>query len=163
MTRKKNFLARAYGFRVPQVFKCEECGASFRVLQRFEEIDDLEFYEKTAIQSQWLDVKLHRGENVQRTEDVSLFFYFDCPHCQKRHFTAVYDPKMWERFEKAGYWSTLAGFESNHIDESSGYLRKNRAAMEARIANYEKAITGQYVKDIETGLYSKVEFYHGKC
>ena len=165
-TRKQNFLARAYGFRVPSKFKCDECGHAFNVAQRFTDVELLE--DRLApIKSAWLDVKLKVkrpfDEKTPRQvdEDVCLFFFFDCPACMKRFFTCVYDYKLERRLDKVKFWSTLVSFEYGLIDKSPGSLRRDRASMQKRVDSLERMTEGSYVKDPETGLYSKVAYYHG--
>lgn len=160
-TRKKNFLTRAYGFKVPQMFVCDECGEKFQIVQRDTEIDELDFFLKAAIKSSWFDVKLKVKDDPANDEDVCFFFYFDCPHCMKRFFTEVYSPSQYERLEHTKFWQDLIGFEHSTIDTSGTSGRRARAMLNERIENMEKKTTGSYVKDSATGLYSMVRFYHG--
>lgn len=165
-SRKQNFLARAYGFKVPSKFTCDECGSKLNVVQRFTDVDELDV-STTAMKSAWLDVKLKVkrpfGEKVpkQVDEDVCLFFFFDCPVCFKRFFTCVYDYGLDRRLEKVKFWSTLLSFEHGLVDKSPGSIRRDRASMQKRVSALEGMTEGSYVKDPDTGLYSKVAYYHG--
>ena len=159
-TRKKNFLARAYGFKVPQMFVCDECNEKFQVVQRDTEIDELDYFLKSAIKSNWFDVKLKVKEGSLIDEDLCYFFYFDCPYCAKRFFTEVYSSSQSERLGPAKFWDNLIGFERDLIDTSDTHARKARAKMEEAIKRLEEKTTGSYVKDSVTGLYSMVRFYH---
>lgn len=157
--RKSNFLARAYGVRVPEKVRCKECGCEFKLLQRFTELDELD-RGKSVIMSDWLNVKLHMlaGEEVSR-DGLCFFFYFDCPECFKRMFTNVYDSNVWNRLESVGYWSTLLGFEYGHIDSSNGSVRASRSKVQSSIDMLKKHTVGSYVRDSKTGLYSMVDYY----
>ena len=159
-TRKKNFLARAYGFKVPQMFVCDECNEKFQVVQRDTEIDELDYFLKSAIKSSWFDVKLKVKEGSPIDEDLCYFFYFDCPYCGKRFFKEVYSSSQSERLGPAKFWDNLIGFERDLIDASDTHARKVRAKMEEAIKRLEEKTTGSYVKDSVTGLYSMVRFYH---
>lgn len=160
---KMNYLAKAYGFRVPQDFECSECGAKFTVVQRNTEIDEFDYHSKTCIKSEWYNVKLRTVRRSRKSKDsICLLFYFDCPECGKRYFTECYKAQMYDTLQRTKYFDNLIAFERDIINHIDSRYRRSRSVLDDKIAVLEKATTGAYVKDKDTGLYSMIGYVHGK-
>lgn len=157
--RKEDFLALAYGMKVNKKFKCKDCGHEFKVVQRGIDVDEFEKL-VSPMMSDWFQVKL-KGNFGKRfdPEQICYFFYFDCPECFKRNFTCVYNDKMYSRLEHVKFWSNLLGYEYGHEVDNSMRIVNSRMLLKDRIERLKSQVSGQYIKDKNTGLYSLVEFY----
>lgn len=157
--RKEDFLALAYGMKVNRKFKCKDCGHEFKVVQRNTEVDEFEKLVSPML-SDLYQVKL-KGNFGKRfdPDQICFFFYFDCPRCFKRYFTCVYNDKMYSRLKHVKFWSNLTAYEYGHEVDNSKRIVNSRMLLKDRIERLKSQVSGQYIKDKNTGLYSLVEFY----
>ena len=61
--------------------------------------------------------------------------------------------------EHVKFWSNLLGYEYNHEVDNSTRIVNSRMILKDRIERLKSQVSGQYIKDKNTGLYSLVEFY----
>ena len=66
---------------------------------------------------------------------------------------------MYGRLEHVKFWSNLLGYEYGHEVDDSMRIINSRMLLKDRIERLKSQVSGQYVKDKNTGLYSLVEFY----